>query len=253
MRIVNFEFLKVRIYNSKFTIVLFLVCTLTGCDSLPGKPSVEDQWVAPYDISSFKTLYGQNCAGCHGMDGRLGAARPLNDPLYLALVNKEVLQNVISNGVPGTSMPAFGLTSGGTLTEKQIDLLAENMLSEWGRQQEYKDVDLPPYTLEAAITDGSGPGDSARGSDVYRTFCAQCHGDNGTGGKAGSIVDSNYLGLVSDQGLRTTVIVGRSDLGKPDWRSDVAGKPMTPQDISDVVAWLASQRINAGNVQGGNP
>ncbi|HEY7318089.1 MAG TPA: hypothetical protein VIE89_10990, partial [Candidatus Binatia bacterium] len=51
-----------------------------------------------------------------------------------------------------------------------------------------------------------------------------------------------YLALVSDQGLRTTVIVGRSDLGMPDWRANVSGQPMSPQEISDVVAWLASHR-----------
>ena len=42
--------------------------------------------------------------------------------------------------------------------------------------------------------------------------------------------------------LRTIVIVGRPELGAPDWRGDVPGKPMSAQDVSDVVAWLASQR-----------
>ena len=40
----------------------------------------------PSQVMAFGTLYGQYCAGCHGADGRLGAARPLNDPVYLALV-----------------------------------------------------------------------------------------------------------------------------------------------------------------------
>jgi hypothetical protein len=47
---------------------------------------------------------------------------------------------------------------------------------------------------------------------------------------------------VSDQGLRTTVIVGRPEFGAPDWRNDVPGTPMSPQDVSDVVAWLATRR-----------
>jgi len=38
------------------------------------------------------------------------------------------------------------------------------------------------------------------------------------------------------------VIVGRPDFGAPDWRGNIPGKPMTSQEISDVVAWLASQR-----------
>jgi cytochrome c oxidase cbb3-type subunit 3/ubiquinol-cytochrome c reductase cytochrome c subunit len=28
----------------------------------------------------------------------------------------------------------------------------------------------------------------------------------------------------------------------PDWRNDVAGQPMSDQEITDVVAWLSSQR-----------
>jgi cytochrome c oxidase cbb3-type subunit 3/ubiquinol-cytochrome c reductase cytochrome c subunit len=56
------------------------------------------------------------------------------------------------------------------------------------------------------------------------------------------VVDPSYLALVSDQGLRTTVIAGRPDLGMPDWRGYVTGQPLAPQQISDVTAWLAAQR-----------
>jgi len=47
---------------------------------------------------------------------------------------------------------------------------------------------------------------------------------------------------VSDQGLRTTVIAGRADLGAPDWRGNVPGRPMSSDEVSDVVAWLAARR-----------
>jgi hypothetical protein len=55
-------------------------------------------------------------------------------------------------------------------------------------------------------------------------------------------VDESFLNLVSDQYLRTIVIVGRPELGAPDWRGNVPGKPMSQQDVSDVVAWLSAQR-----------
>ena len=32
------------------------------------------------------------------------------------------------------------------------------------------------------------------------------------------------------------------ELGAPDFRGNVPGKPMSPDDVSDVVAWLAAQR-----------
>ena len=108
-----------------------------------------------------------------------------------------------------------------------------NPLGETGRSARRH---APPYAAQ-------GPGDPKRGADVYGTYCSSCHGADGHGGKrASSIVDGSYLALVSDQNLRTTVIVGRHELGAPDWRGDVPGKPMSPEDVSDVVAWLAAQR-----------
>jgi len=47
---------------------------------------------------------------------------------------------------------------------------------------------------------------------------------------------------VSDQNLRTTIIAGRPDLGAPDWRANLPGRPMSPDEVSDVVAWLAAKR-----------
>jgi cytochrome c oxidase cbb3-type subunit 3/ubiquinol-cytochrome c reductase cytochrome c subunit len=59
----------------------------------------------------------------------------------------------------------------------------------------------------------------------------------------GSIVDPTYLALITDQGLRDIVVSGLPGEGMPDWRGDATGKTMTDQDVTDIVAWLASQRI----------
>ena len=62
--------------------------------------------------------------------------------------------------------------------------------------------------------------------------------------KGSAITDDSFLALVSDQGLRTIVIAGRPELGAPDWRGNVPGKPMSDQEVTDVVAWLASRRVS---------
>ena len=117
------------------------------------------------------------------------------------------------------------------------------MRSRWGKAENFNNVAFPPYSLQDAGAKGSGPGDSQRGAVAYQTYCAQCHGKDGNGGpKGGSVINPAYLALVSDQALRTAVIVGRSDLGMPNWSANISGRPMSPQEISDVVAWLASHR-----------
>src|SRR5262249_47123637 len=228
-------------------IPLFLGIILAiGCDRLPGKPTPEERWKRTTEVTDFSQLYALNCSGCHGADGRLGAARPLNDPLYLALVSDATLRTMIAQGVPGTAAPALAQQVGGPLTDKQIDILLEGMRSRWGKAENFKNVALPPYSLQDASAKDSRPGDTQRGAATYQTYCAQCHGKDGSGGpKGGAVVDPAYLALVSDQALRTAVIVGRSDLGMPDWRANVSGRPMSPQEISDVVAWLASHRQTA--------
>lgn len=230
-------------FFSTLLAVIVVVGLTASCDRLPGKPTPEERWKAATEVTDFSQLYARNCSGCHGADGRLGAARPLNDPLYLALAGEATLRAAIAQGVPGTSAPAFSQQAGGNLTDKQIDLLVEGMRSRWGKAENFKNLTLPPYSLHDAIIKSGAPSDPRRGAVAYQTYCAQCHGTDGSGGpKGGSVIDPAYLALVSDQALRTAVIVGRSDLGMPDWRADVSGRPMSQQEISDVVAWLGSHR-----------
>ena len=57
--------------------VSLAVVLLAGCD-LPGQPKPEDRPVPADQVLEFGVLYRQNCAGCHGNDGKLGAGPPLN-------------------------------------------------------------------------------------------------------------------------------------------------------------------------------
>jgi mono/diheme cytochrome c family protein len=191
--------------------------------------------VPPSEVVDFNLLYGQNCAGCHGVDGKGGAAIALMNPVFLAIADDTVIRRTASNGVPGTPMPAFAQSAGGMLSDKQIDALVRGIRS-WAKPDALGDQTPPSYAAQT-------PGDSQRGANAYRTYCSSCHGVDGRGGsKASSIIDGSYLALVSDQQLRTVVIAGRPELGAPDWRGDVEGRPMSAQDISDVAAWLSSHR-----------
>lgn len=215
--------------------VIVASALVAGCDDAPGRRRIDADNIAPDKILDFNVLYRTNCAGCHGLDGRGGAAMALADPTYLAVADDAVVRRASADGVPGTAMPAFARRSGGMLTDEQVDAIVKGIRSEWAKPSAVAGIALPPYS------DMTG-GDARRGGDVFATYCASCHGDRGQGGRASSIVNDSYLALVSDQGLRTTVIAGRPELGAPDWRDNRPGTPMTPQDISDVVAWLSARR-----------
>jgi cytochrome c oxidase cbb3-type subunit III len=212
---------------------------LSACSSSLGRPSKDSEIKAPSEISDFKTLYAENCAACHGAEGRGGAAIALADPVYLAIVDEPSMRKVIASGVSRTSMPAFAQSAGGTLTDKQINVITSEIRSRWSQPGILNGANPPSYAAKSS-------GDIQRGEASYKTYCSSCHGSRGQGGPKGSaITDDSFLALVSDQGLRTMVITGRPELGAPDWRGNVPGRPMSDQEITDVIAWLVSRRIQS--------
>jgi len=209
--------------------------------TVSGKPAPGPEVPRPDSILDPVVLYSQNCAGCHGAEGQKGPAMALSDPVYLAIVDDDTVRSTVSKGRPGTAMSAFAQKEGGMLTDEQINAIIRGIRERWSKPNALAGVSAPPYAAKA-------PGNSQQGEAVYTTFCASCHGAGAKGGpRAGSVTNTAYLSLISDQGLRTIVIAGRPDFGAPDWRENVPGHPMTDQQISDVVAWLVAQRPKQAN------
>jgi len=222
--------------TSRWTAIAASLVLLAACDAAPGRPGKSSEAVAPNDVVDFRVLYGANCAGCHGEQGRGGAAIGLADPVYLAIADDASIRKVIAEGVAGTAMPAFAQSAGGMLTDAQVDAITSGIRS-WARPSALAGATPPPRVATSV-------GDPNRGRETYATYCASCHGAQGEGGPRGSaITNDSFLALVSDQGLRTVIITGRADLGAPDWRGNLPGRPMSDQEVTDIVAWLASQRV----------
>ncbi len=154
---------------------------------------------------------------------------------------------IVTNGVPGRLMPAFGPGGGGLLTDRQVEDIVNGMISHWGKPDALAGADVPAYSPPAA-------GNAAQGKAAFQTYCARCHGADGTGmsrgnsataptGVAGSIVDPAYLSLISRQGLRDIAVAGMPGENMPDWRNDGTGRPMTDKEVTDIIAWLVSHRV----------
>ena len=93
------------------------------------------------------------------------------------------LRRVTSNGIPGTSMPPFSRQAGGTLTEEQIDVLVR-IRGRWSRPDALGGVTPPAYRADVA-------GEPVRGEEMFRTFCASCHGPDGKADRGSAIVDGS--------------------------------------------------------------
>ncbi len=222
-------------------VVAFAALALAACTGLPGQPDPAARPIRPADVKDVNVLYAGNCAGCHGAEGKLGAARPLADGLYWHVVRDADVRDVVTRGIEGTEMPAFAMSEGGALTDTQIDLLVTGLRARW-QGTPLANRGLPAWSVGSAPAGDLGA--TQRGAAVFAARCALCHGAAGEGGLApGSLVDPSYLALVSDQALRSAVIFGRTDLGMPDYRGGRGETPLTNGEISDVVAWLGSHRV----------
>jgi len=258
-------------------VLLSMSLTVAGCD-FPGRPNPADRPRRADEVLDFAVLYGQNCAGCHGTDGKLGPAPPLNDPVFRQIVPEAELESIVTNGRNKTLMPAFAKENGGPLTTVQIQILvyeikgrpyrvvrrqesaaAVEVVSDaggtspkWGSPGE-PPAGIPRY--HESSTEGNEKS-SARGSaslSVFTRACAVCHGDQGEGiaqgdGLIQTINDPAFLSLCSDQVLRRYVITGRSDLGMPGYADPRPGnpqfQPLTDDEVASLVALLASWREN---------
>jgi cytochrome c oxidase cbb3-type subunit 3/ubiquinol-cytochrome c reductase cytochrome c subunit len=235
--------------EGRWRLLTLLVVLTSGCD-IPGKPREADRPVPADQVKSFDALYRARCAGCHGADGKLGPAPPLNDPVFLAIVPDAELRHVISEGravstTQRSAMPAFARAGGGPLTDAQVQVLAEGIKKRW--EPAGAGEATPPYLSPADTKSGN----LDEGARVFARACAGCHGRQGQGGEhrgrpVGAINDSAFLALISDKALRRTAITGRPDLGMPAY-DDAAGRPadfrpLTSAQIDDLVALLASWR-----------
>lgn len=216
-------------------LLLLALAALGGCDGrLPGKPLPSSRWQPASATTDFSKLFEQNCRGCHGLGDIVAPSIALDNPTFLSVIPRADLVRIISDGVPAAAMPGFAASAGGGLTEQQITILADGLLS---RKPVPAPAQLPPFAADL--------GDVASGATAFAAACATCHGADGNGGdKAGSVVTPAYLDLASDQYLRTIVIAGRPDLGCPNFADRIPGRAMTDAEIADVTAWLVSHRRN---------
>ena len=108
-----------------------LVAYLRSLEHAP-RPGIPHRYVVPWDLARGRKLYGSNCAGCHGINGKAELSEPgrlsawapeLNNKSFLAAATDGFLQATIARGRTGTAMRPFGHGAQGLvdLTTRDID------------------------------------------------------------------------------------------------------------------------------------
>jgi cytochrome c oxidase cbb3-type subunit III len=180
-------------------------------------------------------LFATDCAVCHGdrAQGRIGATLAKDFP---GIRVDALLKETISNGVPGSVMPAWSASKGGPLTDADMDDLAA-FIQSLGHQAPTvipgptaTNLPRPPTAVQFP------PGDATRGAAVFAQNCALCHGDKGQG-RIGATLQKDWPGLNVSALIDSTIARGVAGSKMPAWAKSNGG-PLTDQEISDAAAFI---------------
>jgi putative heme-binding domain-containing protein len=115
----------------------------------------------PTDTAAGKQIFDSQCAWCHGTDGEGGTGPNLRGKLSHA-TDLTSIADVIQNGIPGTEMPALGLTE---RSSRQTAAYVQSL---------------------SRATPRPVAGNAQRGAALYQAQgCASCHVVRGQGGVLG--------------------------------------------------------------------
>ncbi|SEP65537.1 cytochrome c oxidase cbb3-type subunit 3 [Solimonas aquatica] len=150
--------------------------------------SVDELVQVPAALALGKSVFLNNCAGCHGPDGAGARGFPnLTDHDWLYGGDGATLVTTITNGRGGT-MPPFG----STLSAEQIETLVA-FVPHWS------DPALPAAKREAGLAQ-------------FQQTCAACHGPEGKGNPmlgAPNLTDDTWLYGGDAKTVRETITNGR--------------------------------------------
>lgn len=136
------------------------VSSLRAQENLPAKPDTGK------GAAAGQHVFTSQCASCHGLDGRGGERGPnIAGSAKVQHLTPSQLAGIVSDGIPGTGMPAFR-----SLGAEQVRLVVRYL-----------------RTLQGAQEARSLPGNPALGKQIFfgKGECSTCHSIGGAGGFLG--------------------------------------------------------------------
>ncbi len=251
-----------------------LLCAIPQAQASSFQQSLSNQEMFKHG----KEVYQNRCIGCHGEKGDgLGPAAKFLDPKprdfrsgtfkfkttpYEALPTDTDLMRVLSQGVLGTSMPAFKLMP--DISKFAVIQYIKSFSPAWtDRSNKMAQVQGAPFPMEDFQAHQKFLPRARKGRALFLDNCVICHGrlakGDGEGGEG--LVDEWDNPIRPGDLTRPFIKAGRSV--KDVYRvllSGVAGTPMpsfkealSDQDLWDVTAYILYLRGLKAGVYGSNP
>lgn len=181
------------------------------------------------DVGAGRKLFLANCSTCHGMDAEGRNNAPSLVGVGAASVDFQVGSGRMPLAQSGPQAPQAPVR----LSDEEIKQLAAYVAS----------LGAGPAIPDAAAVDPAS-GDASRGSLIFRTNCAMCHG---AAGKGGALTRGKYAPSLS--GVTNTHIYEAMVTG-PQSMPVFNDKTIDPDAKADVIAYLdtINQTPNPGGL-----
>jgi len=188
----------------------------------------------PGNIEKGSLNYHYLCSRCHGEFGE-GDTGPSNlNRNFLLAASDSYLFETISKGRSHTAMFGWSKDVHGEerLDSQDISDIIAFMRSAVNQEWNY-------------IHAGSNPGNASLGQQLFRSNCAECHGENGGGTEAPALNNQEFLSAASNGYLIGTISLGRSGTKMPSWgRGEEDYSALTGKERQDIAAYIRSwQRV----------
>jgi mono/diheme cytochrome c family protein len=181
-------------------------------------------------------LYVVNCAVCHGENGQGRIGADLRN--FPGIEVSASISQTISQGVPGSVMPAWGQANGGPFSDQDIADLTAYIIGAFGGTEPL--APLPTYLPPTIQPLPNIAGDPSAGAVIFQANCVMCHGEEGQG-IIGRTLAKAWPADQPAVYIADLISNGVSGSPMPAW-GETNGGPLTEKQIEDVTAYILTLR-----------
>lgn len=207
---------------------------------LPDPPPFSRVESARADLGLGRVLFRDNCSFCHGKSGEGTIIAPnLTNPEFLFVADDSYLYRTITQGRPGTAMPAH--------RDYGPEMLAS--LIGWIRETGRRDPSATSQQARAfrekiqdtlfveRVSDYRASGSPAYGKTLFDSMCVSCHGELGQGGVGPALGNPVFLKSAPDGLLAGTILLGRSKRAMRSFGSDGIAN-LKGREVGDLISYI---------------